>query len=91
MREAAHYFKWAVDQGHANSQHNYRPCLQRGESIPIDYEGAAHYCKFVAGRRFTAAQFDYEPCLRHGESISTDLTRVAHFFRLAAVQGLGPC
>jgi TPR repeat protein len=85
--KAAHYFKLAADQGHADGQVNYGDCLFHGRGIAVDFGKAAHYFKLAADQGHADGQFNYGHCLFHGRGIRRSFGKAAHYFKLAADQG----
>jgi TPR repeat protein len=74
---SAQDLKIPADQGDAVAQYNYGNCLQHGEGVRIDFQGAVHYFKLAADQRFAVAQYNYGNCLKEGEGVGIDFQGAA--------------
>jgi hypothetical protein len=88
--EEHHIFKLAADQRNAAAQFNYGNCMQKGEGVRVDFQGAAHYFKLAAAQGHANAQCSYGRCLHNREVVSIDLNKTVHAFTFVALQFLTP-
>jgi hypothetical protein len=56
-------------------------CLQNGEGVSIDFQGAAHYLKLAADQGIAVAQNNYGMCLLDGKGVWIDLQGAAHYLK----------